>query len=229
MRTAPVLAATLAAVTLAAAPAHAQRANGGATARPVARTTAAAPAAVAPAAAGTYQIDAAHSELTFRVRHLLGRVNGTFGQWAGTIAIDPAAPARSTVDVTIQTASIDTRNARRDEHLRAPDFFAADSFPTIAFRSTRVTVQGRALRVAGDLTMRGVTKPVVLVGQYGGQFRDPWGATRTAFTASTTVDRTDFGVAWNKAVEAGTMLGDEVTIDIAVEAVRQEPKADAKQ
>ena len=221
MRLAPIgAAATLAALATATAatPALAQRAT--------ARTgaTAAAPVPAAPAAtaaAATYQIDVAHSELGFRVRHLLGRVGGTFGKWAGTIVIDSAVPSRSRVDVTIQTASIDTRNEKRDEHLRAPDFFAADSFPTITFRSSKVELRGKALRVTGDLTMRGRTRPVVLVGEYGGQFKDPWGATRTAFTATTTVDRQAFGVSWNKAVETGAMLGDEVAIEIAVEAVKQ--------
>jgi polyisoprenoid-binding protein YceI len=179
-------------------------------------------ARVAPAAVLTsYAIDATHSELTFRVRHLLGRVNGTFGEWGGTIAIDTVTPANSKVDVTIKTASIDTKNTQRDNHLRSPDFFAADSFPTITFKSRQVTKQGNQLRILGDLTMHGVTRPVVLTGEYAGAFKDPWGKGRTAFTASTTINRQDFGVAYNKAVETGTMLGDDVTIDIALEAVQQ--------
>ena len=179
-------------------------------------------ARVAPAAALTnYAIDAVHSELTFRVRHLLGRVSGTFGEWGGTIAIDTVTPANSKVDVTIKTASIDTKNTQRDNHLRSPDFFAADSFPTITFKSRSVVKQGNQLRITGDLTMHGVTKPVVLTGEYAGAFKDPWGKGRTAFTATTTINRQDFGVAYNKAVETGTMLGDDVTIEISVEAVRQ--------
>ena len=128
------------------------------------------------------------------------------------------------MNVAIRTATIDTKNEKRDEHLRSADFFAADSFPTISFRSTKVVKQGKALKVYGDLTIRGRTKPVVLAGAYNGQFKDAYGATRTAFTASTTVNRNDFGVAWNKAVETGAMLGDDVTIDIAVEAVQQQAK-----
>jgi polyisoprenoid-binding protein YceI len=179
-------------------------------------------ARVAPASSvATYAIDATHSELTFRIRHLLGRVNGTFGEWGGTIAIDTVTPANSKVDVTIKTASIDTKNTQRDNHLRSPDFFAADSFPTITFKSRQVTKQGNQLRILGDLTMHGVTRPVVLTGEYAGAFKDPWGKGRTAFTASTTINRQDFGVAYNKAVETGTMLGDDVTIDIALEAVQQ--------
>ena len=196
-------------------------------ATPALAQTAAAPArsaAASAATATTYQIDPVHSELSFRIRHLLGRVAGTFGEWNGTIVMDTVTPANSKVDVTVRTASIDTRVKQRDDHLRSPDFFAADSFPTISFRSTKVVKQGKALKVYGDLTIRGRTKPVVLAGAYNGQFKDAYGATRTAFTASTTVNRNDFGVAWNKAVETGAMLGDDVTIDIAVEAVQQQAK-----
>ncbi|MBV9880839.1 MAG: YceI family protein [Gemmatirosa sp.] len=199
----------LATVAVATLPAAAQR--------PVAALKAATPK---PAAVAVYQIDATHSELSFRIRHLLGRVSGSFGEWGGTIAIDSAAPANSRVDVAIKTATIDTKNQMRDNHLRSADFFAADSFPAITFKSTKVTVQGQSLRVAGDLTIRGRTKPVVLVGEYAGAFRDAQGTPRTAFTASTTINRNDFGVAWNKAVESGAMLGDDVTIEISVEAVR---------
>ena len=209
-----LLTVAAAASALVAAPALAQR--------PLATAKAAA-APATPATPATYAIDATHSELSFRIRHLLGRVSGGFGEWGGTILLDEANPAKSVVNVSIKTATIDTRNARRDEHLRSPDFFAADSFPAITFRSTRVEKQGSALKVHGDLTIRGRTKPVVLAGEYGGQFRDAQGNTRTAFTASTTINRNDFGVAWNRAVETGAMLGDEVTIDIAVQAVQQQP------
>ena len=184
------------------------------------RTAAGAGSTAAPVLA-TYAIDTDHSELSFRIRHLLGRVNGGFGAWSGTVVIDSVTPANSKVDVTIKTATIDTRNAQRDGHLKSADFFAADSFPEITFRSRNVVKQGNKLRVLGDLTIRGRTKPVVLLGEYGGAFKDPWGKTRTAFTASTTINRHDFGVSWNKAVESGSMLGDEVTIDIALEAVQQ--------
>ncbi len=181
------------------------------------------PTTAKPAAAASvteYQIDPTHSELTFRIRHMLGRVNGGFGAWGGTITVDSATPANSRVEVTIKTASIDTKNSTRDNHLRSAEFFGADSFPVITFRSTRVVTQGKALTVSGDLTMHGRTRPVVLTGTYAGAFKDPMGKPRTAFTASTTVNRLDYGITWNKAVETGAMLGDEVTIDIAVEAVK---------
>jgi len=177
--------------------------------------------AEAPAPA-TYQIDPVHSELSFRVRHLIGRVAGTFNEWSGTLVLDPADLAGGRVDVTVQTASINTLNADRDAHLRTPDFFATDSFPTMTFRSQRVEVNGDQLKVHGDLTLRGVTKPVVLSGRYLGRIgQDPWGKERVAFLASTTLNRHDFGVSFNQPAEGMSMIGDEVDIEIAIEAVKQ--------
>lgn len=216
MRTARLCALALTAF-LVATPALAQRtlASAGRTPRP-------AVAATAPSAAvANYQIDPTHSELSFRIRHLLGRVSGSFADWGGTVVIDSLNPANSRVDVTVKTASIDTKNTMRDNHLRSPEFFAADSFPAITFRSTKVVAQGKTLRVFGDLTIRGHTKPVVLTGEYAGAFKDASGKMRTAFTATTAINRVDYGVSWNKAVETGAMLGDDVTIDVAIEAVRQ--------
>ena len=168
-----------------------------------------------------WQIDATHSELTFRIRHLVSRVRGQFNTWSGTITADPASLAGGSVSVDIQTASIDTNNERRDTHLRSADFFDAESHPTITFRSTRVEATGRNLRVHGNLTIRGVTKPVVLQGQMlevGGTA----GRRRIGFEAETQIDRMDYGVSWNRAAEGGgAVLGDEVTISIAIEAVEQ--------
>ena len=178
------------------------------------------PAAAAPRLA-TYQIDPVHSELTFRIRHLLGRVAGTFGEWSGVVTLDPVTPANSRVSVDIKTASIDTRVADRDKHLRTADFFEADKFPAITFRSTNVVVQDKTVRLVGDLTIRGKTKPVVLVGTYQGRFKDPWGKMRTAFLASGTINRQDFGVSFNGPFEAIGQIGDEVWIEIAIEAVEQ--------
>ena len=175
--------------------------------------------AVTPAAT-TYAIDTVHSELSFRIRHLLGRVAGNFGDWEGTIAMDSVNPANSSVNVTIRTASIDTRVPARDAHLRTNDFFAVDSFPTMTFKSTSVSREGRHLRIAGDLTIRGRTKPVVLNGTYEGRFPDPWGKMRTAFIASTTINRQDFGVAFNGPFLDIGQIGDELWIEIAVEAVQ---------
>ena len=182
-----------------------------------------APAHAAPV---TWQIDVTHSELTFRIRHLVSRVSGTFGQWSGTIVADPASLNGGSVSVDIQTASIDTRNERRDTHLRSADFFDAANHPTITFRSTRVqAARDGSLKVFGNLTIRGTTKPVVLDGrmlEVGGAA----GRRRIGFEASTRVNRMDFGVAWNRAAEGGgVVLGDDVDITIAVEAVEQGPRA----
>lgn len=184
-------------------------------------TPAPAPAPAPAAAPVTWRIDASHSELTFRIRHLVSRVNGSFNQWGGTIVADPASLAGGSVQVEIQTASIDTNNERRDTHLKSADFFDAATHPTITFRSTRVEVDGRDLKVHGNLTLRGVTKPVVLEGrmlEVGGVA----GKRRIGFEAETTINRMDYGVAWNRAAEGGgVVLGDEVRVSIAIEAVEQ--------
>ncbi|HET7230183.1 MAG TPA: YceI family protein [Longimicrobium sp.] len=182
-----------------------------------------APAPTAAAAAPvTWQIDVTHSELSFRIRHLVSRVNGTFGEWKGTIVADPASLAGGSVNVEIQTASIDTRNERRDTHLRSADFFDAPNHPTITFRSTRVQAQrGGALKIYGNLTIRGVTKPVVLDGQML-QVAGAPGRRRIGFEATTRINRMDYYVSWNRAAEGGGVtLGDDVDITIAVEATEQ--------
>ncbi len=187
--------------------------------RPAAAQMTAAPAKTS--AVSNWKIDAAHSELTFRIRHLVTRVRGTFDQWGGTITADPRNLSGGAVQVSINTASIDTDNTRRDEHLRGGDFFDAANHPAITFQSRNVRVQGKKIRVAGDLTIRGVTKPVVLQGEYLGTTRDASGKQRLGFEAETTINRHDFGVSWNRAVETGAMLGDDVTITLVVAAVEQ--------
>lgn len=174
----------------------------------------------APAVA-TYQIDPVHSELTFRVRHLLGRVHGTFHEWGGTIVMNTVDPAKSNVTVEVKTASIETLKAERDNHLRTPDFFDVQRFPTMNFRSTKVDVKDRSIRLEGDLTLRDKTKRVVLEGAYQERFKDPWGKMRTAFFASTRINRHDFGVSYNAPFEQMGQIGDEVSIEIAIEAVEQ--------
>jgi polyisoprenoid-binding protein YceI len=189
-----------------------------AAAAPAPRAEIPAPTAAAPV---RWQIDASHSELTFRIRHLVSRVSGQFNSWSGTIVADPESLAGGSVSVDIQTASIDTNNERRDTHLRSADFFDAPNHPTITFRSTRVTASGRDIQVHGNLTIRGVTKPVVLQGRMldvGGAA----GRRRIGFEAQTQIDRMDYGVSWNRGAEGGgVVLGDEVTISIAIEAVEQ--------
>lgn len=172
------------------------------------------------AAPATWTIDVVHSELSFRVRHLTGRVRGGFKEWGGTIVADPAALAAGSVKVEVKTASISTENADRDAHLRSADFFDVEKFPAMTFESTKVTVDGKRIALTGNLTIKGVTKPVTLEGTYGGAITDPWGKERVAFEAETAINRKDFGLAWGKLVEGVALVGDEVTIELAVEAVK---------
>jgi polyisoprenoid-binding protein YceI len=165
-----------------------------------------------------FTIDPVHSGVSFRIRHFVSRVRGTFRDVKGTITATPDAWQDAVVDVTIATASISTDNEKRDAHLRSRDFFAADSFPTITFRSTRVERTGDDARVFGNLTIRGVSRPVVLAGHFSGLMTSGQGQ-RVGFEATTTVNRMDYGVSWNRAAEGGgVMLGDEVTVELNVEA-----------
>lgn len=174
----------------------------------------------APTALPAWSIDVAHSEITFRIRHFMSRVSGTFTDWSGTIQADPAHWAGSTVSASINVASVDTRQERRDADLRSARFFNADSFPTITFVSRSVAQQGDSLTITGDLTMRGVTKPVVLKGTVLGVM--PGERPRAGFEVVTTLNRLDYGVMYNRVLEGGgTMLGDDVEIRINVEALRQ--------
>lgn len=182
-------------------------------------------AAAAPAAqaqAPTWKIDPVHSELTFRIRHYVTRVRGTFAKWDGVITAEPASLNKGAVAVTIDSKSIDTNNETRDNHLKSNDFFATDSFPTLTFKSSKVDVKGESIKVYGDLTIRGITKAVVLEGAYNGVTKDAQGKERMGFDASTRINRMDYKVTWNRALEGGgAMLGDEVEINITVEAVKQ--------
>lgn len=182
-------------------------------------------ATAAPAAhaqSPSWKIDPVHSELTFRIRHYVTRVRGTFAKWDGVITAEPASLNKGAVAVTIDSKSIDTNNETRDNHLRSNDFFATDSFPTLTFKSSKVDVKGESIKVYGDLTIRGITKPVVLEGAYNGVTKDAQGKERMGFDASTRINRLDYKVTWNRALEGGgAMLGDEVEINITVEAVKQ--------
>ena len=176
--------------------------------------------ATAPAEASVWRIDRGHSELTFSIRHMVSRVRGQFNSWSGTITGDLTDWERAVVNVSIDAASVDTNHERRDADLRGKDHFEVETYPTITFRSTKIERDGDRLRMTGDLTMRGVTKPVVLEGQLTGTAHDR-GRTRAGFEASTTINRKDFGLLWNRAVEAGGwLLGDDVKIDISVAAVK---------
>jgi polyisoprenoid-binding protein YceI len=180
--------------------------------------------------AGTYQIDPAHSSVLFRIRHLFTKVPGRFTAVSGTIQFDPGKPAATQVAVDIDATSITTDNAKRDGHLKSPDFFDVEKYPALAFKSTAVKmVDATHATMTGDLTMHGVTKPVTLAVELLGQAPGPRGDVRVGFAADGKLNRMDYGVAWNRALEGGgSLLGDEVEISISVEAVKAPPEAPAK-
>jgi len=169
--------------------------------------------------AGTWELDAAHSSISFSVRHMMvSKVRGQFKDFTADIvtADDPLA---STVSAVVQMASIDTRDKARDEHLRTNDFFDIGNHPTMTFTSTRIEGSGSDYELHGDLTIKGVTRPVTFALEVGGVAKDPWGNTKTGFTASTTVNRKDFGLEYNAALETGgVLIGDKVTIELDIEA-----------
>jgi polyisoprenoid-binding protein YceI len=170
----------------------------------------------------TWNIDTGHSAIHFGVRHMMfTKTRGRFTRWSGELRLDPSNLPASSVEVTIDAASIDTGDQQRDGHLRSPDFLEAEKFPTLVFRSTKVDDLGDGkLRVSGDLTIRGVTRPVVLDTEYGGRMKDPWGNDRAGFTAKTSIDRSDFGLRWNMALEGGGLvLGNKVEIELELEAI----------
>lgn len=172
-----------------------------------------------PVVPATWTIDPVHSDISFRIRHFVSRVRGDFNDWDGTISGDPADWSTASVEVHIRTASVNTKNERRDNDLRSQRFFAADSFPEITFRSTKVEVTGSDIAITGDLTMRGVTKSVVLKGEYLGLAPGKNGADKVGFEATTTINRQEFGVSYNRVVEGGgTFLGDDVEITLEIEA-----------
>ena len=169
----------------------------------------------------TYQIDKSHSEATFQVRHLITKVRGRFSDFEGTVTLDDVHPERSSVAITIQAASIDTSEPNRDTHLRSPDFFSVDEFPTLAFTSTQIAPKGDGrIDVTGDLTIRGVTRQIVVPVSHLGKARDPWGNDRIAFEAEFTINRKEFGLTWNAALETGGFLvGDDVRVSLSVQAI----------
>ena len=187
-------------------------------------TTVTAPSTVT----GTYAIDASHSRIGFVARHaMVTKVRGSFNEFEGTGYFDVDQPANSHLELVIKTASIDTRNADRDGHLRGNDFFDMDEYPKITFRSTSVEQTGHAeYRVTGDLTIKGITKPVSVDFDYTGAVVDPWGNQRIGFEGNTTINRKDWGVSWNAALEAGGVLvSEKVTLEFEVSAVRTDDKA----
>ena len=169
--------------------------------------------------AAEYTIDPNHSKVIFRIKHLsISTVTGHFPKFSWTFDVDPANLKNLKASATIETASIDTAVPDRDKHLKGPDFFDAEKFPQMSFVGKEIKdVQGNKLSIAGDLTMRGITKPVILSAEFGGAVKDPWGNERAAFTATAAINRKDFGMTWNKTLDAGgLMLGEEVQILIEV-------------
>lgn len=200
-------------------------------------------ASVASSAPESLALDPAHTNVGFTVRHFFSKVPGRFTDFAGTVQFDSKSIAASSVDVTIQATSVNTANERRDNHLRSGDFFEVEKFPTLTFKSSKITADGDKtalapgdkFKIAGDLTIKGITKPVTLDATFLGSGSMPMGpgpaVTIAGFEATTTVNRKDFNILWNRTLDqGGTMLGDDVTINIAVEAKTPMPArpADAK-
>ncbi len=174
--------------------------------------------------ADTWQIDPAHTSVEFTVRHMMiSNVKGTFQKTTGTITTNGSDPASATIDATIDASSVDTRVDRRDNHLKSPDFLDVAKYPTITFKSTKVEADGPGkFKVTGDLTLHGVTKPVVLEVESSGAPVKVMGGLHAGASATTKIKRSDFGLTWNKALEAGgVVVGDEVAISIDVEAIKK--------
>lgn len=172
----------------------------------------------------TWQLDPSHSSIQFVARHMmLSKVRGEFEKFAVDLHLDPAHPENASVEARIEASSINTRDAQRDAHLKSPDFLNAAEFPELVFKSTGIEKTGEAeARLHGDLTIRGVTKPVVLDVTYLGASKSPWGATALGFEASTKILREDWGLTWNVALETGGWLvGKDITIQIEAEFVQQ--------
>lgn len=173
--------------------------------------------------ATTYAIEKAHSEVFFQVRHLVTKVRGRFSDFDGTIVMDEEKPELSSVNFNIKAASVDTNVADRDTHLRSGDFFAADEHPNLVFKSKKITKTGAdRFDVVGDLSIRGTTKEVHLPVTFLGKAKDPWGQNKVGFEAETTLNRKDFGLNWNAALETGGFLvGDEVKVNLSIQAIAQ--------
>ncbi|HZZ83706.1 MAG TPA: YceI family protein [Anaeromyxobacteraceae bacterium] len=186
--------------------------------------------ALALAAPTTWNVDPTHSQVGFAVKHLvISNVRGEFSSYSGKVLLDDADPSRSSVDASIDVNSVNTKVADRDAHLKSPDFFDAAKYPRMTFKSTRVERAGKnQLKVTGDLTLHGVTRPVVLAVETAPEVKGMYGETRRGFAATTKINRKDFGLTWNKVVEAGPAVGDEVAISLDLEVVKDQPKTAAK-
>jgi len=171
--------------------------------------------------ADTFVVDKAHSEATFQVRHMMSKVSGKFDDFSGKMNLDRAKPSASSVEFNIKAASVDTGTADRDKHLQTADFFDVARCPEITFKSTSIaaTKKKDVYDVTGDLTMRCVTKHITIPVEFNGFGKDPWGNERAGFSLTTTVNRKDYGINWNKALDnGGFLVSDEVTINVNIEA-----------
>jgi polyisoprenoid-binding protein YceI len=172
---------------------------------------------------GDYTLDAAHTRIGFVARHaMVTKVRGAFNDFEGTIKVDGAVPAKSSAKVVIKAASIDTRNAQRDEHIRSADFLELETYPEVTFVSTEVRQTGDStFEVTGDLTVKNVTKPVTVEFEYEGTATDPFGNVRIGFEGSVTISRKDFGITWNAALETGGVLvSDKIVLEFEVSAIK---------
>jgi polyisoprenoid-binding protein YceI len=179
-------------------------------------------------AADTFVVDKVHSEAKFEIRHMMSKVSGKFDDFAATVNIDQANPPASNVSFSMKAASVNTGNPDRDKHLRSDAFFDVDKNPEITFKSTAIkaTAKKNVYDVTGDLTMRGTTKHITLPVEFLGYGKDPWGKTRAGFTVKTTLNRKDYGINWNKALdEGGFLLGDDVDVTLNLEAAKQDAPA----
>jgi len=173
----------------------------------------------------SWKIDPSHSEVTFSVRHMMiSNVRGRFEKFTGVVDFNEEHPAQSVIDVQIEAASISTRDAQRDAHLRSPDFFNAEAFPYLSFKSKRIElVDAENGRLYGDLTIRDITREVVLDVTHNGSSKSPWGATVAGFSASTKINRKDWDLTWNVALETGGLLvGDAININVEIEIIKEE-------
>jgi len=170
----------------------------------------------------SYKIDPVHSEVGFTVEHLMFfKVRGYFTDFVGTLEADTNAKTLTATTATIKTTSVDTRIEKRDNHLRSPDFFDVAKFPEMSFVSNKIEGSGNNIKVSGDLTIRGITKPIVLQGAFLGENKDAWGNVRAGFVAQGKINRKDFGLVWNAILESGGVtVGDEVEINLQIEAIK---------
>ena len=184
------------------------------------------------ALASTWEVDSAHAAANFSVKHMMvSNVNGSLGDVTGKVELDDKDVTKSKVEVTIDVKGLNTKQSKRDDHLRSPDFFDVEKFPTATFKSTKIEKgEGSKLKVTGDLTLHGVTKSVVLDGELANEVTNPFsGAKARGFSGTTTINRKDFGLGWNKALEAGgVMVGEDVKVAVETELVKKEAAAPAK-